>query len=105
MVKLNQTWIKFHNSHLKSPPSSHIRKHYIAEVLQLKVMMRLLKDSSKNIQISAFHIFKVFVANPSKPRKIKSYWQGTMKSCWRCSTISFLANVVKMINLKRKRKC
>ncbi|XP_024462889.1 uncharacterized protein LOC7469102 isoform X3 [Populus trichocarpa] len=30
-----------------------------------------LKDSSKNIQIAAFHIFKVFVANPSKPREVK----------------------------------
>ncbi|URD79888.1 Mo25-like [Musa troglodytarum] len=29
-----------------------------------------LKDTSKNIQISAFHIFKVFVANPNKPREI-----------------------------------
>ncbi|CAI9097109.1 OLC1v1033431C1 [Oldenlandia corymbosa var. corymbosa] len=29
------------------------------------------EDSSKNIQISAFHIFKVFVANPNKPREIK----------------------------------
>ncbi|XP_026450023.1 calcium-binding protein 39-like [Papaver somniferum] len=29
-----------------------------------------LKDSSKNIQLSAFHIFKVFVANPNKPRDI-----------------------------------
>ncbi|XP_022760429.1 calcium-binding protein 39-like isoform X2 [Durio zibethinus] len=29
------------------------------------------EDSSKNIQISAFHIFKVFVANPNKPREVK----------------------------------
>ncbi|XP_057956747.1 uncharacterized protein LOC131150174 isoform X2 [Malania oleifera] len=29
------------------------------------------EDSSKNIQISAFHIFKVFVANPNKPPEIK----------------------------------
>ncbi|XP_056175665.1 uncharacterized protein LOC115693259 isoform X2 [Syzygium oleosum] len=30
-----------------------------------------VKDSSKNIQMTAFHIFKVFVANPNKPREIK----------------------------------
>ncbi|KAF5738657.1 calcium-binding protein 39-like [Tripterygium wilfordii] len=30
-----------------------------------------LKDSRKNIQIASFHIFKVFVANPNKPREIK----------------------------------
>ncbi|XP_056175667.1 uncharacterized protein LOC115693259 isoform X4 [Syzygium oleosum] len=29
------------------------------------------EDSSKNIQMTAFHIFKVFVANPNKPREIK----------------------------------
>ncbi|OAY76871.1 Calcium-binding protein 39 [Ananas comosus] len=29
-----------------------------------------VKDSSKNIQICAFHVFKVFVANPNKPREI-----------------------------------
>ncbi|KAJ8747562.1 hypothetical protein K2173_013058 [Erythroxylum novogranatense] len=46
-------------------------KRYILEVRHLKVMMTLLTDSSKNIQISAFHIFKVFVANPNKPREVK----------------------------------
>ncbi|XP_057467734.1 uncharacterized protein LOC130757103 [Actinidia eriantha] len=46
-------------------------KRYVVEVRYLKVMMTLLKDSSKNIQISAFHIFKVFVANPNKPQEIK----------------------------------
>ncbi|KAL0367630.1 UNVERIFIED_CONTAM: Calcium-binding protein 39 [Sesamum radiatum] len=30
-----------------------------------------LKDSSKNIQILAFDIFKIFVANPNKPQDIK----------------------------------
>ncbi|KAJ0092901.1 hypothetical protein Patl1_25502 [Pistacia atlantica] len=75
---------------LLEPPNSHIMKRYILEVRYLKVMMTLLKvcafasvsdkisplfaswkDSSKNIQISAFHIFKVFVANPNKPREVK----------------------------------
>ncbi|PIA44744.1 hypothetical protein AQUCO_01700381v1 [Aquilegia coerulea] len=55
---------------LELPSNSHIMKRYILEVRHLKVMMTLLKDSSKNIQISAFHIFKVFVANPNKPHEI-----------------------------------
>ncbi|KAJ6764128.1 PROTEIN MO25 [Salix koriyanagi] len=46
-------------------------KRYILEVRYLKVLMTLLEDSSKNIQIAAFNIFKVFVANPSKPREVK----------------------------------
>lgn len=63
--------LKLLSEFLLEPPNSHIMKRYIAEVGHLKVMMNLLKDSSKNIQISAFHIFKVFVANPNKPREIK----------------------------------
>lgn len=63
--------LKLLSEFLLETPNSHIMKRYIAEVRHLKVMMTLLKDSSKNIQTSAFHIFKVFVANPNKPREIK----------------------------------
>ncbi|XP_059650437.1 uncharacterized protein LOC132296227 isoform X2 [Cornus florida] len=63
--------LKLLSEFLLEPPNSHIMKRYILEVRHLKIMMTLLKDSSKNIQISAFHIFKVFVANPNKPREIK----------------------------------
>uniref|UniRef100_A0A5B7BS89 Putative calcium-binding protein 39 isoform X1 n=1 Tax=Davidia involucrata TaxID=16924 RepID=A0A5B7BS89_DAVIN len=63
--------LKLLSEFLLEAPNSHIMKRYIVEVRHLKVMMTLLKDSSKNIQISAFHIFKVFVANPNKPREIK----------------------------------
>ncbi|XP_019156948.1 PREDICTED: calcium-binding protein 39 [Ipomoea nil] len=63
--------LKLLSEFLLESPNSHIMKRYIAEVRHLKVMMTLLKDSSKNIQISAFHIFKVFVANPNKPKEIK----------------------------------
>ncbi|XP_042037447.1 calcium-binding protein 39-like [Salvia splendens] len=63
--------LKLLSDFLLESPSTHIMKRYIGEVRHLKVMMTLLKDSSKNIQLSAFHIFKVFVANPNKPRDIK----------------------------------
>ncbi|XP_047338752.1 calcium-binding protein 39 [Impatiens glandulifera] len=63
--------LKLLSEFLLEAPNSQIMKRYIVEVRYLKVMMTLLKDSSKNIQISAFHIFKVFVANPHKPRDIK----------------------------------
>ncbi|XP_043721591.1 calcium-binding protein 39-like [Telopea speciosissima] len=62
--------LKLLSEFLLEPPSTHIMKRYIVEVRYLKVMMTLLMDSSKNIKISAFHIFKVFVANPNKPREI-----------------------------------
>ncbi|CAL1397008.1 unnamed protein product [Linum trigynum] len=34
-------------------------------------LQKLGHDSSKTIQIYAFHIFKVFVANPNKPQEVK----------------------------------
>eukprot|EP00884_Botryococcus_braunii_P018868 jgi/Botrbrau1/5665/Bobra.0071s0010.2 len=43
---------------------------YVSDVNNLKLMMTLLKDSSKSIQFEAFHVFKVFVANPNKTEPI-----------------------------------
>ncbi|XP_071838100.1 calcium-binding protein 39-like [Apostichopus japonicus] len=39
---------------------------YISNPENLKLMMTLLRDKSRNIQFEAFHVFKVFVANPNK---------------------------------------
>lgn len=47
-----------------------IMTRYISCPNNLKLMMNLLKDKSRNIQFEAFHVFKVFVANPNKPRPI-----------------------------------
>eukprot|EP00242_Pyramimonas_sp_CCMP2087_P014324 CAMPEP_0198221958 /NCGR_PEP_ID=MMETSP1445-20131203/86023_1 /TAXON_ID=36898 /ORGANISM="Pyramimonas sp., Strain CCMP2087" /LENGTH=350 /DNA_ID=CAMNT_0043900293 /DNA_START=135 /DNA_END=1187 /DNA_ORIENTATION=+ len=44
-----------------------IMMKYIEDLENLKLMMMLLKDQSKNIQYEAFHVFKVFVANPNRP--------------------------------------
>ncbi|XP_057440041.1 uncharacterized protein LOC130731866 [Lotus japonicus] len=63
--------LKLLSEFLLESPNSKIMKHYILEVYHLKFIMTLLRDSSKNIQLSAFHIFKVFVANPNKPQEIK----------------------------------
>lgn len=43
---------------------------YIGEVSHLILIMTLLRDSSRSIQFEAFHLFKVFVANPSKPAPV-----------------------------------
>ncbi|XP_073397022.1 uncharacterized protein [Physcomitrium patens] len=52
--------------------NSAIMMLYISDVRNLRVMMTLITDPSKNIQASAFHVFKVFVANPQKPPQIVS---------------------------------
>ncbi|KJA17682.1 hypothetical protein HYPSUDRAFT_46160 [Hypholoma sublateritium FD-334 SS-4] len=49
-----------------------VMTRYIANEANLKMMMNLLRDKSKNIQFEAFHVFKVFVANPKKPPQIES---------------------------------
>mmetsp|Transcript_28496 Transcript_28496/g.52448 ORF Transcript_28496/g.52448 Transcript_28496/m.52448 type:complete len:243 (-) Transcript_28496:1042-1770(-) len=43
---------------------------FVSDVQHLMTLMVLLKDSSKSIQLEAFHVFKVFVANPNKPQAI-----------------------------------
>jgi len=49
-----------------------VMTRYIASESNLKLMMNLLRDKSKNIQFEAFHVFKVFVANPKKPPQIET---------------------------------
>ncbi|CAI8011409.1 Calcium-binding protein 39 [Geodia barretti] len=43
---------------------------YINNPDNLKLMMKMLIDPSRNIQFEAFHVFKVFVANPNKSKPI-----------------------------------
>lgn len=43
---------------------------YISNPENLKLMMNMLRDKSRNIQFEAFHVFKVFVANPHKTKPI-----------------------------------
>lgn len=44
---------------------------YISNPENLKLMMNMLRDKSRNIQFEAFHVFKVFVANPNKTPPIQ----------------------------------
>jgi len=43
---------------------------YIGQSENLKLMMNLLREKSRSIQFEAFHVFKIFVANPNKPQSI-----------------------------------
>ncbi|XP_046568927.1 calcium-binding protein 39-like [Haliotis rubra] len=47
-----------------------VMTRYISNPSNLKLMMNMLRDKSRNIQFEAFHVFKVFVANPNKPKPI-----------------------------------
>ncbi|VDN60398.1 unnamed protein product [Dracunculus medinensis] len=48
----------------------NIMTRYISSPDNLKLMMNMLKEKSRSIQFEAFHVFKVFVANPNKPKVI-----------------------------------
>ncbi|CAE7244046.1 pmo25 [Symbiodinium sp. CCMP2592] len=43
---------------------------YIGDDSYLQIHMNLLRDDSKTIQLEAFHIFKIFVANPNRPPRV-----------------------------------
>ncbi|KAF8511449.1 Mo25-like protein [Gautieria morchelliformis] len=50
----------------------NVMTRYISNEANLKMMINLFWDKSCNIQFEAFHVFKVFVANPKKPPQIDS---------------------------------
>lgn len=45
---------------------------YVTNEHFLQIHMNLLRDDSKSIQFDAFHVFKIFVANPKKPPRVHS---------------------------------
>lgn len=49
----------------------NIMMKYIQDRENLKLMMTMLKEKSQAIQFEAFHVFKVFVANPKQTYPVK----------------------------------
>lgn len=49
----------------------NVMSRYVADVDNLKVIMKLLGDRSAAITLEAFHVFKIFVANPKKTDKVE----------------------------------
>merc|ERR1712182_75993 len=43
---------------------------FIQSTQHLRTIMQLLRDSSVRIRVEAFHVFKLFVANPKKPPEV-----------------------------------
>lgn len=44
---------------------------YVGNERYLQIHMNFLRDDSKAIQLEAFHVFKIFVANPRKPPRVQ----------------------------------
>ena len=55
---------------------------YVNSRTNLILVMKLLRDTSPHITLDAFHVFKVFVANPSKiPEVEKILRDNSQKLC------------------------
>ncbi|KAJ7946387.1 Mo25 family protein [Quillaja saponaria] len=52
--------------------NSAVMTRYVSSRDNLRILMNLLRESSKSIQIEAFHVFKLFAANQNKPPDIIS---------------------------------
>ncbi|KAM7492756.1 hypothetical protein LguiA_035677 [Lonicera macranthoides] len=50
--------------------NSGVMIRYVSSMDNMRILMNLLRESSKNIQLDAFHVFKLFVANQDKPADI-----------------------------------
>lgn len=50
--------------------NQHFLMYYFDNTLSLKIIMMLLLDKLKNVQLEGFHVFKFFVAKPKKSQKI-----------------------------------
>jgi len=49
----------------------NVMSKYVGDVDNLRVIMMLLQDNSSAITLEAFHIFKIFVANPRKAERVE----------------------------------
>jgi calcium binding protein 39 len=61
---------------------------YVASRVNLILVMKLLRDTSPHITLDAFHVFKVFVANPNKPPDVvKILRDNKVKLCAYLTTL------------------
>ncbi|CAK0909541.1 unnamed protein product, partial [Prorocentrum cordatum] len=57
---------------LLSPQFCAVRTTYTSSALCLKLQMSLLQHPVASVRLGAFHVFKIFVANPYKKRNVQA---------------------------------
>jgi calcium binding protein 39 len=66
----------------------NVMVRFVASKLNLILIMKLLRDTSPHITLDAFHVFKVFVANPNKPPEVvKILKDNQVKLCAYLATL------------------
>jgi calcium binding protein 39 len=56
---------------LLSQPFGNVMVRYVSDSEFLQLHMNLMRDSSAAIRMEVFHVFKIFAANPRKPRRVE----------------------------------
>ena len=56
---------------LLDPVNFTVMQKYIASKKHLKQIMLLLREPSAALRMDAFHVFKIFVANPNKSEEVE----------------------------------
>lgn len=67
--------IKLLGEILLDRPFFAIMNKFISSEENIKIVMNLLLDKHKNIQLEAFNVFKLFAANPRKSAPVKEILQ------------------------------
>ncbi|XP_071715055.1 putative MO25-like protein At5g47540 [Rutidosis leptorrhynchoides] len=62
--------VKLLGTMLLDRSNTSVMVRYVCSVENMRILMNLLRDSHKSIQVEAFHVFKLFPANKKKPPEI-----------------------------------
>ncbi|KAI8558097.1 hypothetical protein RHMOL_Rhmol04G0062200 [Rhododendron molle] len=57
---------------LSDHSNSSVMVHYVSSLDNMRVLMNLLRDSNKTIQLDAFQVFELFIDSQNKPPEIVS---------------------------------
>ncbi|KAL9316824.1 hypothetical protein ACSQ67_017825 [Phaseolus vulgaris] len=64
--------IKLLGDMLLDRSNAAVMLRYVSSLDNMRILMNLLRDSNKTIQLDTFHVFKLFVANQNKPPEVVS---------------------------------
>eukprot|EP00262_Sarcandra_glabra_P018873 TRINITY_DN6927_c0_g4_i3.p1 TRINITY_DN6927_c0_g4~~TRINITY_DN6927_c0_g4_i3.p1 ORF type:complete len:132 (-),score=21.04 TRINITY_DN6927_c0_g4_i3:279-674(-) len=70
LLKISAVLFQLLGDILLDRANSTIMMQYVSSKDNLRIQMNLLRETSKNIQMEAFHVFKLFAANQNKPPEI-----------------------------------
>ncbi|KAL7599278.1 putative MO25-like protein At5g47540 [Lactuca sativa] len=62
--------VKLLGAMLLDRSNTPVMVRYVCSLDNMRILMNLLRDSNKTIQVEAFHVFKLFPANQKKPPEI-----------------------------------